>query len=365
MNILDLYNILLSDTPSTLIKENEDEIFKLIPELKVCKGFNQHNIWHIYDVYEHILHVVDNTPKVLELRLAALFHDIGKPLSFTLDEEGVGHFKGHWNESIKILSKYQDLLNLDDNKIDLIKNLIYYHDLNLCKLSEKEIDDIYNKLGRDGYIYLYMLKRSDLLAQNPIFNDLLKEYDQEESYTLNRYGYNLDLISILLTDDVEESINDNIDYLLNIIPEIKEMIGFDQNHPHHHLDVWNHTLLALSLSEFDLDVRIALLLHDIGKPYSYQDDEVRHFYNHANKSADISNIVLKRLGFNDKYINYICLLIKHHDLKITEEEIKDNYDFSLKLYNVQKCDALAHHPDKLEKRKIYLDEIDQIFKRVK
>ena len=56
---------------------------------------------------------------------------------------------------------------------------------------------------------------------------------------------------ILMDEDVVSSINKNIDYLLDVIPEIKDMIGFEHRHPHHHLDVWKHTLLALSLSDKD------------------------------------------------------------------------------------------------------------------
>lgn len=57
-----LFNILLSDKPSELIKYHEKEIFLLIPELEKSKGFNQNNEWHIYDAYEHILHVIDGVP---------------------------------------------------------------------------------------------------------------------------------------------------------------------------------------------------------------------------------------------------------------------------------------------------------------
>jgi len=175
----------------------------------------------------------------------------------------------------------------------------------------------------------------------------------------------MDLQSILLSDNIVESINDNMDYLLQIIPEIKSSIGFSQNHPHHHLDVWNHTLLALSLSEKDFDIRLSLLLHDIGKPFSYQDEDVRHFRNHAKVSSNMAKEILNRLGYDEDYINYICYLIENHDTKIDDKLIKNNYDICLKLYKIQKCDALAHHPDKLEKRKLYLNEIqDKISKRM-
>lgn len=164
------------------------------------------------------------------------------------------------------------------------------------------------------------------------------------------------LQEILLSDDVVTSINQNLDYLVEIIPEIQYMFGFEQNHPHHHLDVWNHTLLALSLSKQDFDVRLCLLLHDIGKPFSYQDEEVRHFHGHAKKSYEMSKIILTRLGYDESYIDEICYLIRNHDKKICDKQIEEHYDLCLKLYEIQRCDALAHHPDSLESRKSYLEE---------
>lgn len=175
---------------------------------------------------------------------------------------------------------------------------------------------------------------------------------------VNEVSY-MSLQEILLSDDIVESINNNMDYLLFVIPEIKNMIDFEHNHPHHHLDVWNHTLLALSLSEKDFDIRLSLLLHDIGKPFSYQDEEVRHFRNHAKVSSNMSKKILERLEFDNNYINYICYLIEQHDTPISDEQITNNYESCLKLLKIQRCDALAHHPDKLEKRKKYIDKIQK------
>lgn len=169
------------------------------------------------------------------------------------------------------------------------------------------------------------------------------------------------LYDILTSGDIIESINDNLDYLLEIIPEIKYMMGFDHKHPHHHLDVWTHTLYALSMSENDFEIRLCLLLHDIGKPFSYQEGEVRHFKSHPLVSAKMTYKILKRLGYDKPFIDEVCYLIKMHDTPITEEDIKGNFDISLKRYKVQRCDALAHHPDKLSKRKEYLTKVKKMF----
>ena len=169
------------------------------------------------------------------------------------------------------------------------------------------------------------------------------------------------LKEILISDDVVEKIRENIQDLVLIIPEICDMIGFEHKHPHHHLDVWEHTLYALSVSPNKFDIRLALLLHDIGKPHSYQDDEVRHFKGHPEISANISKYILKRLGYEDNYITYICEIIARHDTPLTEEDILVNTDVSKVIFEVQKCDALAHNPAKNKKRIEYIETITKLF----
>ena len=173
------------------------------------------------------------------------------------------------------------------------------------------------------------------------------------------------LKEILLQDDVVESIKNNFSYLVKIIPEIKPMISFDQKNPNHHLDVWNHTLCALSYSEKSFDERLVLLLHDIGKPFSYQDDKngIRHFNNHPNVSAAISEKILKRLNYKEEYINEILYLIKNNDNKITKEEITKNITLEYKRYNIQKCDILAHKKTMLKKRLDYLEKTKKLFNK--
>ena len=187
MSIQDLFNVLLSEKPSTIIQENEKEIFKLIPELKICKGFNQNNEWHIYDVYQHILHVVDYVPNDIVLRLAALFHDIGKPYSYTEDENKIGHFYGHWDESRKIFDAFAIKYNLDIKMSYLISNLIYYHDINISKMDEEKLFEMMQKLGIEGVQKLYELKRADLLSQNKKYHYILSDYDEQQKLLLSKY----------------------------------------------------------------------------------------------------------------------------------------------------------------------------------
>ena len=170
------------------------------------------------------------------------------------------------------------------------------------------------------------------------------------------------LEQILTADDVETSINEHLDYILEEIPELRFEINFDQHHPHHHLDVWKHTLLAISLSNNDFTTRLSLLLHDIGKPFSYQDEYIneteyiRHFHGHPEVSETLSRIILNRLGYEEEFIDKICYLIKNHDTKITEEDITNNLELTLIRLHIQECDSKAHNPLYQEKRLQYIEE---------
>ena len=138
--------------------------------------------------------------------------------------------------------------------------------------------------------------------------------------------------------------------IFNIIPELKNEDGFNQKSSWHIYDVWKHTEVALSNANYDFEERLALLLHDIGKPFSCQDDgKVRHFKGHADKSAEMSVEILERLGYDKNVINRIIFLIKNHATVIDVNNInKDNFDLFKKLLNIQYCDTRAYNPEKIE-----------------
>ena len=63
-----------------------------IPEISPCVGFDQCNYHHCFDVWGHTARAVAAVPPKRELRWTMLFHDLGKPLCRTFDEQGIGHF---------------------------------------------------------------------------------------------------------------------------------------------------------------------------------------------------------------------------------------------------------------------------------
>lgn len=153
--------------------------------------------------------------------------------------------------------------------------------------------------------------------------------------------------------------------LIDLVPEIADMIDFEHNHPHHHLDVWNHTLLALSLAPEDFQIRLAVLLHDIGKPHCYQEKNgYRSFVGHAEKSYEITKSILDRCLFEENFANEVCEMVRLHDTALTKEYIRHNFELSQKIFEVQKCDAMAHNPDKNAKRELYIAQTEKLFEQI-
>lgn len=100
----------------------------------------------------------------------------------------------------------------------------------------------------------------------------------------------------------------------HIIPEFEETYDMTQNH-YHFGTVWEHTMKALELIDSsDLVLRMAVLLHDIGKVRSREvsDDGRVHFIGHNIISADMAEEILKRLKYPNHFINEVKFLVFHH-----------------------------------------------------
>lgn len=127
---------------------------------------------------------------------------------------------------------------------------------------------------------------------------------------------------ILVCPRCEFYIKKYLDIFLMFIPELSLMENFKQNNPEHIYDVLDHTLVTMKCIEPKLELRLAMLLHDSGKPLTYTQDEngIGHFDNHQIKSAEIARDVLNRLRYNKKTINKVVRLVEYHDYRLPEDE---------------------------------------------
>ncbi len=171
--------ILVSDNVSSTIRDNKEIFCLLIPELEPTISFDQHNDYHIYDIFEHLLKVVENTPNNLYVRMAALFHDIGKPDCFTMDEKGVGHFLGHPVKSKEIFNRFANKYKMDDKTKDIVGKLVLYHERQFSTNPVK-INKFFKEFGTDNLDLLFALKKADIKGQNPKYLDRLIEMDAFE-----------------------------------------------------------------------------------------------------------------------------------------------------------------------------------------
>ena len=192
MTFEELCKILTSDVPSELLKANREQLFELIPELRTCENFNQHSAWHTHDVLEHIYHVIDATDNVLELRIAALFHDIGKPSTYSpeiKDGKEIGHFPKHWEKSNKMFKHFLRVNGIRMPNRKLVSKLIINHDFrfSIDKSNDELIDKLTELFDIDEIKMLYNLRKADLNDQI-IQPGWILDYDGELNQILNRYG---------------------------------------------------------------------------------------------------------------------------------------------------------------------------------
>jgi len=131
------------------------------------------------------------------------------------------------------------------------------------------------------------------------------------------------------------------------IPELLDGYGVEQN-KYHRYDVYYHNLYTCdAATEKDYRIRLAALLHDIGKPYAKKEIKENEkgskksvFYNHEIIGATIAKIIMKRLKFSNADVNFVTHLIRNHMFHYTENWTDGAVRRFLRKIGIENLDAL-------------------------
>jgi tRNA nucleotidyltransferase (CCA-adding enzyme) len=113
------------------------------------------------------------------------------------------------------------------------------------------------------------------------------------------------------------------DVLATVVPEIGPAIGHEQKTPYHRYDVWGHTAHAVAAAKPDPVVRLALLMHDLGKPDCFTLDENgrAHFYGHDERGELLARARLAALHLSSDTQKRVAQLVRYHQRPLRPENM--------------------------------------------
>ena len=186
----ELCKILSTSVPSIgLVILQETGLMKLIfPEIDQMYGMDQTPEWNHKDIFFHTMQVVDNAAKLtqkMEIRFAALVHDIAKPATRRVDKKKGYTFHGHDAVGEKILNKVIKRMKLSNNLGEFLKRMTLLH-LRPIALAKKGVtDSAVRRLmvaAGDDIDDLMTLCRADITTKNPNkVNKYMKNFERVDS----------------------------------------------------------------------------------------------------------------------------------------------------------------------------------------
>jgi tRNA nucleotidyltransferase (CCA-adding enzyme) len=163
---MELNKLLVSAHPEELRQAYELGLTGVfLPEFDVMMETAQNSKHHLYTVGEHTIRVMQNCRPDLTLRLAALFHDVAKPVCKTTDADGKNHFKGHPAVGAGMTVDILKRLKYDNATIDRVAVLVRYHD-DRPELTARNVRRAMNRIGAEHIPMILELRRADILAQS-------------------------------------------------------------------------------------------------------------------------------------------------------------------------------------------------------
>lgn len=152
----------------------------ILPEIVETYDYDQNSKYHENNLYDHILNVVGYSPEVLEIRLAALLHDLGKPSTFSMGEDGVAHYYGHEEESSEIARNVLRRFKFSNEIIKNVRILIENHMTFQSVMTERALRRQIRKVGSDNILNLYDFMVADRLGtmKSRSADDIFKRRDR-------------------------------------------------------------------------------------------------------------------------------------------------------------------------------------------
>lgn len=133
---------------------------------------------------------------------------------------------------------------------------------------------------------------------------LLSEGDETPYVVLTRFLVDAELDDLIAGAPV----------LCRFIPALEETVNFNQHSPHHAYDVYTHICHVTAAVPREATLRWAALLHDVGKPACFAQDETGrgHFKGHAQVGAAMAAEILRELDAPEPLAAEVVWLIDHH-----------------------------------------------------
>ncbi len=177
--LVEFRKLIMGRNAGIVIRRYIDVIGIVIPELLVMKGFDQHNPYHRYDILEHSIRTMEKVRGPEYMKLAALFHDAGKPETFFLDEDGIGHMYGHPDAGERIVREIMGRLKADNATTERVALLVKHHDLFFRK-DERLLKKWMNRYGTEVLLEILEVKRADNFATGNMSEELAVKFDEIE-----------------------------------------------------------------------------------------------------------------------------------------------------------------------------------------
>jgi tRNA nucleotidyltransferase (CCA-adding enzyme) len=135
----------------------------ILPELENTVGVTQPGPYHKWDVFEHTLNAIDAAPKDLLIRMAAVFHDIAKPVTRKVEGERAT-FYNHAQIGATICRLALQRLRYGNDFIDKVTTLVEQH-MFTTEVADKGLRRLIRRTGQGLIFDLIELRRADTIAQ--------------------------------------------------------------------------------------------------------------------------------------------------------------------------------------------------------